>query len=135
MNEKYKKRKRKESHWHDGQPSGYDWISRSTRLAIYARDSNECLACGNTDSLTLDHLRRDLPKSDVHKPSNLVTLCLTCNSSRRNTASEVWDPKFHEIAYFKCVSRSIARLGFSSRKRNGRSDTQRRKRATSGDRS
>ena len=29
---------RKESHWRDGQPSGYDWIGRSTRLAIYLRD-------------------------------------------------------------------------------------------------
>lgn len=101
MNAKYKHRKRKESHWRDGQPSGYDWISRATRLAIYARDHNECLACGNTKSLTLDHLRRDIPKIDQHKATNLVTLCLMCNSSRRNTASDVWDPKFHEVAYFQ----------------------------------
>ena len=96
-----KKRTRKESHWHDGQASGYDWIERSTRLAIYLRDHNECLACGNTDNLTLDHLRRDLPKNEVHKPTNLVTLCLTCNSSRRNADPATWDPRFAEVAYFQ----------------------------------
>lgn len=92
------RRKRKESHWHDGQPSGYDWISRSTRLAIYLRDDNKCTRCGAVEVLTLDHLSRDLPPKEVHKPRNLVTLCLSCNSSRRNTAREVWDPVWSEIA-------------------------------------
>lgn len=106
-------KKRKESHWHDGQPAGYDWISRTTRVAIYLRDDWKCLACGYTASpdepcpdgahpwhgLTLDHLRRDVEKH--HDPSNLVTLCLSCNSSRRHTHAEDWNPAFAEVAYFQ----------------------------------
>jgi hypothetical protein len=77
-------RKRKESHWHDGQPSGYDWIGRTTRIAIYLRDNFECLMCGATEEdegvhLSLDHFNPD----GGHHPSNLLTLCLSCNSSRR----------------------------------------------------
>lgn len=105
-------KKRKESHWHDGQPSGYDWISRTTRVAIYLRDEWKCLACGYTASpdapgegahpwagLTLDHLRRDVAKH--HDPSNLVTLCLSCNSSRRHSEAATWNPAFAEVAYFQ----------------------------------
>jgi 5-methylcytosine-specific restriction endonuclease McrA len=106
-------KKRKESHWHDNQPGGYDWISRTTRIAIYMRDEWKCLACGYHASpdepaadgahpwagLTLDHLRRDVAKH--HDPSNLVTLCLTCNSSRRHTDAATWNPVFAEVAYFQ----------------------------------
>jgi 5-methylcytosine-specific restriction endonuclease McrA len=100
-------RTRKESHWHDGQPSGYDWIGRSSRLAIYMRDGFKCLACGYTaergsaftwSGLTLDHLDTNKRGSD---PTNLVTLCLSCNSSRRATDPATWDPVFAEIAYFQ----------------------------------
>lgn len=106
-------KKRKESHWHDGQPSGYDWIGRTLRIAIYIRDEWKCLSCGYTASpdepaaagahpwagLTLDHLRRDCPKP--HDPSNLVTLCLSCNSSRRAAGAATWNPEFAEVAYFQ----------------------------------
>lgn len=114
-------RKRKESHWHDGQPSGYDWIGRTLRIAIYMRDGWRCLACGYTASpdepavdgahpwsgLTLDHLRRDCPKP--HDPLNLVTLCLSCNSSRRHAGPAAWDPAFAEVAYFQ-VRKPIDRV-------------------------
>ena len=97
---------RKESHWRDGQPSGYDWIGRSTRLAIYLRDGMKCLACGCCggpdpfawSGLTLDHLDTSKRGSD---PSNLVTLCLPCNSSRRNADPATWNPVFAEVAYFQ----------------------------------
>jgi 5-methylcytosine-specific restriction endonuclease McrA len=100
-------KKRKESHWRDGQPSGYDWIGRSSRLAIYMRDGFACLACGyaaGPDSvygwsgLTLDHLDTNLRGSDA---TNLVTLCLSCNSSRRAMDPATWNPVFAEAAYFQ----------------------------------
>lgn len=97
---------RKESHWHDGQPSGYDWIGRSTRLAIYMRDGFKCLACAMRggpnpfvwSGLTLDHLDTSNRGADA---SNLVTLCLSCNSSRRATDPAKWDAVFAEVAYFR----------------------------------
>lgn len=88
----HQKRKRVETHWHMNQASGYDWIARETRLAIYLRDNNRCLACGSEENLTLNHLRRDVPKP--HHPSNLVTLCLSCNSSLRSADPAEWDPNF-----------------------------------------
>lgn len=96
-------------HWHNGQASGYDWISRSTRLAIYARDGFRCIACGyraitiehvnvsalHWNGLTLDHLDTNKRGAD---PKNLVTLCLPCNSSRRDTDPKTWNPDFAEAA-------------------------------------
>lgn len=105
-------RKRKESHWRDGQASGYDWCGRTLRIAVYMRDGWSCLACGYHASpdhpgdgahpwagLTLDHLRRDCPKPN--DPTNLVTLCLSCNSSRRAVGPAAWDATFAETAYFQ----------------------------------
>lgn len=39
--------------------SGYDWIWRPTRLAIYARDGNACVRCGSPHALSLDHIHND----------------------------------------------------------------------------
>ena len=92
-------------HWRNGQASGYDWIERSTRLAIYLRDENVCLACGTADDLSLDHFDTSNRSS---APSNLVTLCLSCNSSRRASDPDVWNPAFAErarVAILKPIDR------------------------------
>lgn len=66
---------------------GSNWCRRTTRLAIYLRDGMACAYCGATVEdgalLTLDHLT---PHSHggSNAPSNLVTCCLRCNSSRGN---------------------------------------------------
>ena len=78
-------------HWRDGQASGYDWIERSTRLAIYLRDGNKCLRCETTEDLSLDHFD---PSNRSNAPTNLVTLCQTCNSSRRASDPDEWDAVF-----------------------------------------
>lgn len=63
------------------------WIRDSTRLGIYIRDGFRCVYCGRSArelrmGLTLDHL---VPVSlgGSNAPSNLVTCCRSCNSSRR----------------------------------------------------
>lgn len=67
-------------------------IRKKKRQSIYERDGFQCVYCKSQDSLTLDHLR---PKSAVwddsrsysmHSVRNLVTSCLTCNSSRQNSS-------------------------------------------------
>jgi 5-methylcytosine-specific restriction endonuclease McrA len=51
---------------------------RVNRNRIYRRDNGECVYCGSTKQLTLDHV---IPKSKGGKNtwSNLVTCCHKCN--------------------------------------------------------
>lgn len=76
---------------------GSNWIRKGKRLAIYIRDGFACAYCG-TDlrdarpaTVTLDHLT---PRSlgGGNEASNLVTACLSCNSSRGNRALEDFAP-------------------------------------------
>jgi hypothetical protein len=66
---------------------GMNWIRQSKRLAIYLRDGMACVYCGNGVEqgvkLTLDHLT-PYSKGGSNDETNLVTCCLTCNSSRGN---------------------------------------------------
>lgn len=50
------------------------------RYAIYARDDNRCVYCGDDVSAdpTLDHVE---PQRDG-RPSNLVTACRKCNAAK-----------------------------------------------------
>lgn len=51
---------------------------KEVRNIIFRRDGNKCYKCGSTEMLCLDHL---LPKPlfQIHKVSNIMTLCLRCN--------------------------------------------------------
>lgn len=69
--------------------NGGAWIRAEKRLAIYIRDGFTCLCCG-TDlreapplGIALDHL---VPKSKGggNESTNLVTICIRCNSRRGN---------------------------------------------------
>jgi hypothetical protein len=64
---------------------GMNWIRQSSRLAIYLRDGLACVYCGhsveNGAQLTLDHVR-PYDNGGTNKPTNLVTCCHRCNSSR-----------------------------------------------------
>lgn len=90
---------------HMGRCSGYDWIARSTRLAIYARDENSCFLCGHIGSaenpLSLDHVD---PKGP-NKPENLLTLCLSCN----NTKSDETYDTFVVPALFEQIRVQLAK--------------------------
>lgn len=69
--------------------NGGKWIRPEKRLAIYIRDNFTCLYCGrilkdaSSREVTLDHL---VPRSDGgnNEATNLVTACLSCNSSRQD---------------------------------------------------
>lgn len=66
---------------------GGSWIRREKRLAIHLRDGFRCMACG-TDlrnakpfGIALDHLTCK-SKGGTNQASNLMTICITCNSRR-----------------------------------------------------
>lgn len=62
----------------------------SAREAIYAADGHACICCGATGDrvvLTLDHVvAHNAGGSD--EPENLITMCLGCNSRRRDLTVE-----------------------------------------------
>jgi hypothetical protein len=56
-------------------------ILPSVRTTIYRRDGYRCVECGSTDDLTLDHIHPWSRGGSDH-PSNLRTLCRSCNSRK-----------------------------------------------------
>ena len=64
---------------------GHNWARPSTRLAIYLRDGLACSWCGATVEdgavLQLDHVVPAAQGGSNH-PTNLVTSCRRCNTSR-----------------------------------------------------
>jgi 5-methylcytosine-specific restriction endonuclease McrA len=70
-----------------GNKNGSKWIRPERRLAIYLRDGFACVYCGrdlrdaDPREVTLDHLRPRIMGGD-NASTNLVTACLSCNSSR-----------------------------------------------------
>lgn len=69
--------------------AGSKWIRPEKRQAIYHRDDDACVYCGVSAVLTLDHVTPRVSwlavhgsESGMHHESNLITACLTCNSSR-----------------------------------------------------
>ena len=72
---------------------GSKWIRRNKRLAIYFRDGCACVFCGVTFEdgvvMTLDHLLACELGGSNHE-TNLVTACLSCNSSKRDLPMADW---------------------------------------------
>jgi 5-methylcytosine-specific restriction endonuclease McrA len=66
---------------------GSKWIRPEKRLAIYLRDDMCCAYCGTNlknakpEEIGLDHLVCS-SEGGSNEPSNLVTACRKCNSSR-----------------------------------------------------
>lgn len=60
---------------------------RPNRNRIYKRDGNQCVYCGSTKNLTLDHI---IPKSRGGNNDwlNLVTSCSKCNLKKGNRTPE-----------------------------------------------
>lgn len=57
------------------------WIPIEVRTSVYERDGYQCLHCGTTQSLSLDHIHPySLGGEDIQ--DNLQTLCLSCNSKK-----------------------------------------------------
>ncbi len=70
------------------------WCKQAKRLAIYHRDGFACVVCGAAAEdeeveLTLDHLvAREL--GGTHDPSNLVTMCRSCNCAKQDKTKRAW---------------------------------------------
>lgn len=60
---------------------------RPNRNRIYKRDGNQCVYCGSSKNLTLDHI---MPKSRGGNNDwmNLVTSCMKCNLKKGNRTPE-----------------------------------------------
>lgn len=56
-------------------------LSKTRRMTIYQRDNNQCLCCGRTQELSIDHI---IPRcfGSTSKNKNLQTLCVVCNSMK-----------------------------------------------------
>lgn len=77
--------------------NGSRWLPAWKRLAIYIRDGFVCQYCG-TDlrnspaaNVTLDHLTCRT-HGGSNEPSNLITACRSCNSSRGARSIEDFAP-------------------------------------------
>jgi hypothetical protein len=94
---------------------GSKWIRLSTRLAIYFRDGFTCAYCGRSADthgvqLTLDHIVACELGGD-NSPSNLITCCVHCNSSKQHkTMTEWWAVLKVQGRNVRSVSARIARL-------------------------
>lgn len=57
------------------------FIPKAIRSLVFERDSYRCVYCGSTEKLSIDHIYPwSLGGSDL--PSNLQTLCKSCNSKK-----------------------------------------------------
>jgi len=81
--------------------NGMNWIRQTTRARLNERDGWSCSCCGrpvymsrlvanmkaepaaNAQPATLDHIKPRV-KGGGHEHSNLVTVCLSCNSQRQD---------------------------------------------------
>lgn len=93
-----------------------NWIRPEKRLAIYLRDGLACCYCGasveESERMTLDHLRPH-SKGGSNCPTNLITCCLRCNSSRgarawRVFAARVADYLNHGVTAEQIISHITA---------------------------
>ena len=73
---------------------GSKWIRKDKRLAIYLRDGCACIYCGTPAEeldgpLTLDHVLA-CELGGGNEAANLVTCCLSCNSSKQALTTRQW---------------------------------------------
>ncbi len=63
--------------------SGGDAIWFTTRIAIYLRDGFTCYLCGRQVQLKKDASLDHIDPTWDNAPTNLITCCRSCNSSRK----------------------------------------------------
>jgi 5-methylcytosine-specific restriction endonuclease McrA len=56
-------------------------VSPDVRAGVYARDDYQCVVCGTSDDLTLDHIR-PWARGGTNDPDNLQTMCRPHNSEK-----------------------------------------------------
>ena len=91
--------------------SGGKWISTHKRLAVYFRDGFQCAYCCGVGHLTLDHVKDCKTHGRDNSPSNIVTCCLSCNSSKKALSKRAWFRVLRSRGVdTRAVSRRIAQL-------------------------
>jgi hypothetical protein len=70
---------------------GSNWIRKSKRLRIYARDGWRCWCCGTDarEELTLDHIVARARGGTNHE-TNLITACYSCNTGKGDRSAVEW---------------------------------------------
>lgn len=84
--------------------SGSDAIWITTRLAIYIRDSWLCFVCRK--EVGHERHRPELPRASLdhidpgnnHRPTNLITMCTSCNNTKRSKHLKAWRPDLYPPA-------------------------------------
>jgi 5-methylcytosine-specific restriction endonuclease McrA len=66
---------------------GQEWIPAKVRAAIFERDGEKCVYCGERDVLTIDH-RTPTVRGGDDSDANLQSCCRLCNSDKRNMTHE-----------------------------------------------
>jgi len=82
---------------------------RANRNRIYKRDNHQCVYCGSSKHLTLDHV---IPKSRGGKNDwhNLVTSCFKCNLKKSNRTPEEAKMAMRHKPYAKMNSKTSLRI-------------------------
>lgn len=78
---------------HTPAAQGSKWIRPSTRWAIYHRDNFACVYCTRVGSLSLDHVGAVEVHGRDNGAHNLVTSCVSCNSSKQGISTRAWFAK------------------------------------------
>jgi 5-methylcytosine-specific restriction endonuclease McrA len=83
-------------------------------MAIYARDDFACLNCGEHEQEDQAHLSLDHVSDDGgHGPTNLITLCVSCNSGRGEREIEEFNPELARVARIQTAKPLDRALGRS----------------------
>ncbi len=80
---------------HTPAANGSKWIVPGRRWAIYLRDGFACVYCGHIGDLSLDHVV-PAERGGNHHASNLVTCCISCNSSKQGISNRKWFARLRE---------------------------------------
>lgn len=91
---------------------GSKWIRPATRWAIYLRDGLACVYCETVGGkLSLDHVGAVRASGRDNSPRNLVTTCVSCNSSKQALDARAWFARLRDRGIdVVAVRRRIARL-------------------------
>jgi hypothetical protein len=58
-------------------------VSKTISAFVFARDNFNCVVCGDTENLTVDHIH-PVSRGGSDDLENLQTLCKSCNSRKGN---------------------------------------------------
>jgi 5-methylcytosine-specific restriction endonuclease McrA len=64
-------------------------LHAALRRFVFARDGHKCVQCGRADKLVPDHIQ-SRRNGGSHHPSNLQTLCESCNARKVGLIDAKW---------------------------------------------